>query len=245
MIARASDFLASSGFTLPLVGADHPLRKAFHRTFALSALLAMLIHGAVAGGRLGADSLFKKPVTKPAPALVSLQVLPAPRLSEDDVVPAVSLAERLRTPAVGSIEPVPDFEAKEFTIATTDEMAEVAGMDLSSLARSGDAIVVAPDEAYAAAGDYEAVEESPALIHLPRPDYPQIARVAGVEGVVLLQLLIGEDGRVEDVRILDGPEMLREAAVTAAKQGRFRPAQNQGRPVAAWVQVPMRFSLRG
>lgn len=82
------------------------------------------------------------------------------------------------------------------------------------------------------------------LISLPRPSYPQIARVAGVEGVVVLQLLIGEDGGVKEVRILDGPEMLREAAVAAAMQGRFKPAQNQHRPVAAWVQVPMRFSLQ-
>jgi protein TonB len=125
-----------------------------------------------------------------------------------------------------------------------DETADMAGTDPSSLTRGDDAIVVGMDESSANTGDYEAIEQSPLLIHLPRPDYPPIARVAGVEGIVLLHLLIDEDGQVKDVRVLDGPEMLREAAVAAARQGRFKPAQNQNRPVPAWVQVPMRFSLR-
>ena len=244
MIAKATELLTSSGFTLPLVGENHPLRKAFHRTFTLSAVFAMAIHCAIAGGRLGADSLFRKPVTKLPGSIVILNPIPPPRLSEEVVTAPASLASEVTTSALGDVEPTPDFDAKASTIATTDEMAAMLDADASALTRAGDSLVVAADDGTQNAGDYEAVEVQPMLIHLPKPNYPPIARMAGVEGVVLLQLLVGEDGQVKEIRILEGPEMLQEAAVAAAKQGRFQPAQNQNRPVAAWVQVPMRFSLR-
>jgi protein TonB len=191
-----------------------------------------------------ADIFFKKPPSEKVVRLVQIDNIVPPSLSEEEVTPQMSLAAQVGAPSVGIPQPVPDYQATELTVATVEEMSELQSTDLSALTGGGDSLVVGFDEGYFAGGDYEAVEENPVLIQLPKPEYPQIARVAGVEGVVLLQLLIGEDGNVKDVRVLDGPEMLREAAVAAAKLGRFKPAQNQHRPVEAWVQVPMRFSLQ-
>lgn len=239
-----ADILASVGISLPLVGEDHPLRKSFRRTFALSAIFAMLIHGAAASGRILFERLTRKPPAEKVVRLVQIDNIVPPSLSEEEVTPQMSLAAAVGAPSVGIPEPVPDYQATELTVATVEEMSEMQTTDLSALTGGGDSLVVGFDEGYFAGGDYEAVEVNPVLITLPKPEYPQIARVAGVEGVVLLQVLIGEDGMVKEVRVIDGPEMLREAAIAAAKQGRFKPAQNQHRPVEAWVQVPMRFNLQ-
>lgn len=126
MIAKASEFLTASGYTLPLVGEDHPLRKTFHRTFALSAILAMAIHGAVAGGRLGADSFFEKPIAEEVVHLVRIHQVSQPRLPEEDVAATVNLEAQARSLADGRLEPVPDFDAEEFTMTTMDEAAETA-----------------------------------------------------------------------------------------------------------------------
>lgn len=89
------------------------------------------------------------------------------------------------------------------------------------------------------------VEELPVLITLPAPDYPQLARDAGIEGVVELNLLITPKGTVETARILRSIPGLDEAAAAAALGARFRPARWQGRPVRVWATLKVRFQLNG
>jgi protein TonB len=62
--------------------------------------------------------------------------------------------------------------------------------------------------------------------------YPEAAKRAGVEGVVILDLVVGEDGRTRDITVVRGPgHGLAEAAVLAARQCRFIPATRDGQPV--------------
>ena len=91
--------------------------------------------------------------------------------------------------------------------------------------------------------DFVEVEEMPVLITPPRPVYPEEARLHGVEGVVTVRALVSKDGNVPDCIAVDGAALLREAALTAVKAATFKPAQQGGRPVAVWVQIPIRFSL--
>ena len=76
------------------------------------------------------------------------------------------------------------------------------------------------------------------------PEYPDIARQSGIEGTVQLQALVGKDGKVKDVKVMKGIPVLDDAAVTAVKQWVFKPALTNNKPVAVWVAVPVRFSLR-
>ena len=55
------------------------------------------------------------------------------------------------------------------------------------------------------------------------PVYPAIARVAQIQGEVVLQIEIAEDGHVANVKALSGPPMLIGAATSAAKQWQYRP----------------------
>ena len=75
------------------------------------------------------------------------------------------------------------------------------------------------------------------------PEYPPSARESGVEGVVLVQALVGKDGRVKDVRVQRPSPMFNDAAVACVYQWRFKPALAKGDPVAVWVAIPVKFSL--
>lgn len=93
-------------------------------------------------------------------------------------------------------------------------------------------------------GEYVYVEELPEVLQKVAPKYPEEARRAGVEGTVVVQALIGRNGRVKDTRIVNSIPLLDDAAVTAVRQWEFDPAKSKGKPVAVWVAVPVKFSLK-
>jgi protein TonB len=85
----------------------------------------------------------------------------------------------------------------------------------------------------------------PVAIETGAPAYPDLARRAHVEGVVVLEAIIGTDGAVRDVRVLRGVSpLLDPSALEAVKRWRYRAASIDGRPVAVYLQVVLTFSLR-
>ena len=88
------------------------------------------------------------------------------------------------------------------------------------------------------------VEKVPEVIKRVVPKYPEIARKAGIEGKVFLHLLIGRDGRVQEVKFIKGPPVFKEAAVEAGKEFLFTPAMQNDKPVRVWMALPLTFSLR-
>ena len=92
-------------------------------------------------------------------------------------------------------------------------------------------------------GEYIYVEKLPEAISKVDPIYPEDARKAGVEGMVMVQALVGKDGFVKDTRVIQSIPVLDDAAVDAVKQWVFKPAESKGQPVAVWVAVPVSFRL--
>jgi protein TonB len=82
--------------------------------------------------------------------------------------------------------------------------------------------------------------------HAPLPRYPTAAREQGLEGVVVLSVLIRQDGRVDDARVAisSGAIVLDQAALAAVRAWLFAPATQGGRPVESVVEVPVKFALR-
>jgi TonB family protein len=79
---------------------------------------------------------------------------------------------------------------------------------------------------------------------IPRfPQYPPLALREGVEGMVRVRALVGTDGSLCDAEIVDGPELLREPALQAAREANMSPAMKDGCPVPIWVVIPFEFSL--
>jgi TonB family protein len=75
------------------------------------------------------------------------------------------------------------------------------------------------------------------------PNYPDVARWAGIEGEVTLRIFIGADGTVRSVVPLLGPPVLARAAVRAVEQWRYAPALVDGHPVDIVTTVTLAFRL--
>ncbi|MDP6456756.1 MAG: energy transducer TonB [Candidatus Marinimicrobia bacterium] len=75
--------------------------------------------------------------------------------------------------------------------------------------------------------------------------YPEIARVAGVEGNVVLQAFVNRRGKVTDVVILTGlpGTGLNQAAMDAVKKTPFKPAKQRDVAVGVWISIPINFKL--
>jgi protein TonB len=76
------------------------------------------------------------------------------------------------------------------------------------------------------------------------PQYPEEARRAGREGLVILKIIIDEEGRVTEVDVLRGGEPFASAAVRAVRTWRYRPATLAGTPISIYRVVKVPFRLR-
>lgn len=61
------------------------------------------------------------------------------------------------------------------------------------------------------------------LISAPRPEYPRVANFVGLEGKVVFEAMISKDGDIEALKVLGGNHLLRDAALNAVRQWRYRP----------------------
>jgi len=87
--------------------------------------------------------------------------------------------------------------------------------------------------------------EPPRVLREVKPHYTETARQRGLQGDVLLEIVVHRDGSVGDVRIVQGlGHGLDQRAVEAVRQWRFAPAQRLGVPVDVMVEVAMEFRLR-
>jgi protein TonB len=105
----------------------------------------------------------------------------------------------------------------------------------------------------------------PKLLHQVKPAYPADAKTEGVEGVYVIDLVIGKDGAIQDAKLAasaptmerlqelkttdgrfsgsEGDKRLAEAALVAVKQWRYEPILKDGKPVDFKATVTVRFKL--
>jgi protein TonB len=81
------------------------------------------------------------------------------------------------------------------------------------------------------------------LLQRVTPEYPPIARIAGVQGLVVLHALIGKDGTVQNLQVVSGNPLLTTAALDAVKQWRFKPYMLNGEPTNVESQITVSFNL--
>jgi protein TonB len=74
--------------------------------------------------------------------------------------------------------------------------------------------------------------------------YPDFAVSAHVEGVVILEAVVDEEGKVENVRVLRSVALLDKAAMAAVKQWRYRPLMLNDRPSPFVLTVVLTFKLQ-
>jgi TonB family protein len=79
------------------------------------------------------------------------------------------------------------------------------------------------------------------VTHRVDPDYPAAARPAKLQGVIVLDVVVGSDGSVVEVRALNGPEVLAQAAVEALRWWRFEPYRIDGKAMVVETTVAVEF----
>jgi protein TonB len=82
------------------------------------------------------------------------------------------------------------------------------------------------------------------LVFHKDPEYPQIAKQSGAQGEVVLTAMIGVNGKVKDVKVLQGHPLLRNAAIAAVKQWVYKPTLLNGVPVEAETRITLKFVAR-
>jgi len=81
------------------------------------------------------------------------------------------------------------------------------------------------------------------VVHVP-PVYPPLALAAGIQGDVILEALIAEDGSVQNVKVLRSVAFLDQAAIDAVRRWRFTASTLNDEPISVLMTVTVRFSLR-
>jgi protein TonB len=83
----------------------------------------------------------------------------------------------------------------------------------------------------------------PAVVKNSKPAYPAMARAAHVQGVVILEVTIGTNGKVTNTKVVKGVDMLNEAATMAAKAREYKPTLVNGTAVPVLMTLPFVFTL--
>ena len=87
------------------------------------------------------------------------------------------------------------------------------------------------------------VDVMPEQLMEPKPEYPKAAIEAHIQGNVMVVAHVLADGTVGGTMVVKSIPALDSAAVQSVKRLRFKPASYQGKPVAVWVGIPVRFTL--
>lgn len=206
--------------------------------------------------------LFPKPeIVQVKLVRASLDALPPPPTDQQEAPPPPPPESSLPAgPAARAGTPVavPDAllapDAKDF--ANIDEINRASAIGGSGLDNGGFAdnigeygsVNITEREEVPDVDDFVAVEKEPGFDYdalRRRVRYPDMAQRAGIEGRVQVAALIGKDGRVMDLKIIDTENsILNDAALKAVKDTPFTPAIQNGNPVVTWVRIPIVFELK-
>lgn len=131
------------------------------------------------------------------------------------------------------IEAAPDAEVEE-DVEIADTLVEDFDSFTPPSAGSGGG----------AGNNFVAFDTEPELVNYVPPKYSEFAREAGLEGTVIVDVLVGTDGRVKEARIRTSVHsVLDNAALEAARKALFTPGKQRDIPVEVWVSLPYAFRL--
>jgi protein TonB len=85
--------------------------------------------------------------------------------------------------------------------------------------------------------------ESAKLIFRPTPEYPPLAKMARIQGVVRLDAVISKDGTIQDLKVISGHPLLVKAALDAVQRWRYQPTLLNGEAVEVATEIDVNFTL--
>ncbi|MDE2997596.1 MAG: TonB family protein [Gemmatimonadota bacterium] len=211
------------------------LKAQYRKVFPLCVGISLALHAAVAF----TFPAFRLPTPTPARHPILIQATDVPETRQGMRLPV------LVRPTVPLETDSRDLLPEELTVAASAEL----DFDAVSIRLS------APPDSQTAApyGDEEVVgevvlparlvERKPRLLEQVEPAYPEEARRAGLEGVVLMEFTVGKDGRVKDSVVLKGHEVFHEASLDALSRFRYLPGYQNREAVEVRMFIYVRFQL--
>jgi protein TonB len=173
--------------------------------------------------------------------------------------PTQQIMEIATAAKAGTPVPVPDAEIKEDLkeFATFEKLSESLArekgqeIDINQLPQDfnlDQKVEIKQKEEEPNIDEFIPVEKEP-YIDLAdlqkRIVYPEMARKAGIEGQVVVRVLVDKNGKPKKVVVQSSDsQMLNQAAIDAVMKSTFTPAIQNGQPVMCWVSIPIRFKLR-
>ncbi len=234
---------------------EHELKKNYQKYLTIALIIAILIEFS-AVGLYWASVYYSKQEAPPARVVRIMkysELGPPPSITGQSaaVAPSVSVAGPNVKPSVGIPVPVPDAEVSaEQTFATQQELSQQVG-PITETTGSGVAVQAEIEQDIQIEEDdvpppsFVPFEKEPVIIKKVDPIYPELAKKAGMEGTVYANLWVDKQGKVREVKIVKAEsEIFVQPVIDAAKQWLFSPAMMKNGPVAVWVAVPFRFSLK-
>jgi periplasmic protein TonB len=237
---------------------DSLIESAHHRgdhRKAMTLPVSIAVHAIILGAALGASIWFVEDVPEPPIPVTFYAAAPpppppppaapkaaAPKPQVQKVVPI--RPSEMTAPTIMP-EKIPEALAEPEPAPAGDESGVPGGVEggVPGGVLGGVVGGTGPgtgDEPLRVGGDVKA----PVLLQKIEPTYPEAARKARMEGVVILEAIITADGSVQDVKVLKSVNPLLDAsAARAVGQWRYKPATLNGRAVRVYLTVTVTFNL--
>ena len=168
-------------------------------------------------------------------ARLSLNVEEIPLTQQRERTPA---PQRPSVPLASEDEEIPEDETIEFTTLNLDDIPAPPPPPLANDDDYASIPLFVPyDEPPMPIGGYAAIQKQVV--------YPQMGLIAGIQGTVLLHVLIGDDGLVKHIKVVQDLEIeaFSEAAIKAVREVKWKPAMQRDRAITVWASVPIVFTL--
>lgn len=226
----------------------YELRKNYSSHIITGLIIAGCVHFSVTGGYRLYSQLTNNVIEFPRlKGQTIITVIPQPpSLEYREIIPTPMIGIR-KSVSVGVPVPVPVSEINpDATIATQQEMNQpLTGIEFGD--PSGNVLII--DNTIINSDEppppFVPVEKHPEPVNKVTPQYPEIARRAGVEGTVHVNMWVTKEGKVRQAKVVRSThELFNQPAVDAALQWTFTPAIMNNGPVAVWVTVPFRFRIK-
>jgi protein TonB len=226
------------------------LKKLYPRNYAIGVAVAVLIHLLLVASYYIYQEVTREDYDN-APTVgrvLKYSELGPPPSITNEAPPQISVAGPVAPPSVGVPVPVPDEQAPpEATIASQKEMSQQAAPALSNDVGSGQTITqdikIESDEE-PGMDAFVPVEKFPEMVVAAKPEYPEIAKRAGITGKVFVKVLVDKEGKPKRaVVIKTDSDLFNDAAIAAAMKSAFTPALQNNHPIAVWIVLPYKFQL--
>ena len=228
------------------------IKRAYRKNMTIGIMMAaiILITGVVTY-HCFVDQSINEPIVLPPGPIDTIRINEFQSISYVDPQPTKSSIDEKPVPTNGIPTPVPDDLADDnSTIPTDDELWKIVNSRIITKIEDLDtnAIVISnPDNILPPPDTFIPVDEMPRTIESVAPIFPEMARIAGVQGEVWVRAFIDKNGNVRDVIIFkpSGTNVgFEESAIAAAKLTTWTPAISNGQPVGVWISYKIEFRLR-